>query len=219
VRREEVGRVTRLTARFDAPALRWGLLADPHLSWDAAAERHGFSPDRLVAESVAQAVEVPLDGALVNGDLAWAEGLRDDYVRVRERFQPLAARFPLAYMLGNHDRREVALAELAGELYGEGEAPGNAVTVVEAAPVRLILLDSLFRVDITGGLLGKAQRDWLAETLAESRKPTVLVVHHPLRDDAGALLDSDRLLALAQASGRVKAIFSGHDHVFRPETR
>lgn len=122
-------------------------------------------------------------------------------------------------MLGNHDRREVALAALAGETHEEeDERPPNVVTVVDAAPVRLILLDSLYRVDVTPGLLGKTQRDWLARTLAESSKPSVIVVHHPLRDSDSALLDAERLLGLVQPSGRVKAIFTGHDHVFRAET-
>lgn len=211
--------MTRLTARFGSPTLRWALFADPHLCWDRDAERHGFAPDRLVAQTVAQAAEASLDGALVNGDLAWAEGLREDYWRVRERFAPLAERFPLAYSLGNHDRREVALAELAGESYEYEDRPPNAVAVIEAAPVRLVLLDSLFRVDVTAGLLGKVQREWLAKTLADSSRPTVIVVHHPLRDSDSALLDAERLLPLTQTYGQVKAIFTGHDHVWRVESR
>ena len=197
--------------------LRWGLFSDPHLSWDATAERHGFAPDRLVGETVAQAAGLPLDGALVNGDLAWFDGLRDDYHRVRERFRPLYERFPVVFNLGNHDRREVALAELAGELYPADEQPPNTVAIVDAAPVRLILLDSLYRVDVTPGMLGKIQRDWLADALAESSKPTVIIVHHPLRDSDSALADAERLRPLLQSRAQVKAVFTGHDHTYRPE--
>ena len=93
---------------------------------------------------------------------------------------------------------------------------GKHVLVIELAPVRLIMLDSLLYVNTTAGLLGKAQREWLGEYLrAASDLPTLLFLHHPLADNDGALLDTDRFLSIIRPHRKVKAVFYGHSHQYR----
>ena len=65
------------------------------------------------------------------------------------------------------------------------------------------------------GLLGKAQRAWLAAYLPTvADRPAVILVHHPPSDEDGDLLDGDRLLAILRANPHVKAIVHGHAHVW-----
>jgi 3',5'-cyclic AMP phosphodiesterase CpdA len=82
--------------------------------------------------------------------------------------------------------------------------------------VRWILLDSLDRVNVTPGILGKEQLDWLARTLdAAPRSPTVLFLHHnPEPTDIG-LRDTREFLEVVRPRRQVKAAFFGHTHTWR----
>ncbi len=87
------------------------------------------------------------------------------------------------------------------------------MTIVDAGPTRLILLDSLVKTNETPGLLGKVQRDWLKTYLAESDDtPLLLCFHHSLRDTDGDLLDSPRLFEIIEPVRKVKALVYGHSH-------
>ena len=213
--RVEAGRIAWLSG----PGGRWALLADTHLSADPEAAYDGRRTLDGAQRAADQAALAGVDAVIVNGDLAWARGEAGDYERAAEVFQPLAARVPVILSPGNHDRRDHLLRRFLPEAFSLNE-PAKLITVVDTPAARMILLDSLYRVDVVPGLLGEAQRGWLAGVLdAEPRRPTALFVHHPLGEDDGALLDGDRLLAIVQPRPQVKAVFTAHDHVWRPETR
>jgi 3',5'-cyclic AMP phosphodiesterase CpdA len=215
VERVAAGRVAWLRG----PGVRWALLADTHVSVDAEAQYDGFRTLGGAERAVSEALAAGVDGAIVNGDLAWALGAPGDYERLADTFAPLARRAPLVLAPGNHDDRENLVRRFRPEAFGLAEPP-KLITVIDTPPARMIALDSLYRTDVVPGLLGEAQRRWLAATLdAEPNRPTVLFAHHPLGEDDGALLDGDRLLALVQPRRQVKAIFTAHDHVWRPERR
>lgn len=213
--RGEHGRV----ARVALPGARWALLADTHLSADPSAEYDGQRVGANVERALEQIAAARVDGVIVNGDLAWMEGLPEDYGEVAESFAQLALGTPVALALGNHDRRDRALQRFHPEAFSLNE-PAKLITVIDAPGVRFVLLDSLYRTDVVPGLLGQAQREWLRNFLdAEDPRPTVVVVHHPLTEDDGALLDGDRLLGVLQPRSQVKAVFTAHDHVWRHERR
>ena len=208
---EEAGRVFYLADRAPGPSCRWALLADSHVSADPHRYVGAARAERHLSEAVEQIIRADPDGVLINGDLAWEEGLDADYGRIQSILKPLIERFAVVIAPGNHDRRE-GLLQSFGQF--EGTPPLKTLTVVECGPVRLMALDSLYRTDVVPGLLGKAQRTWLDRFWRKSSpRPTALFVHHPLDDEDGSLLDGDRLAALA--AGRCDVIFTGHDHAFR----
>ena len=211
----EHGRVARLTVAGD----RWALLADTHLSTDPEACYDRQNTLANVQRALGQIAAAGVDGALVNGDLAWTEGLAADYERVAETFARLASDIPVAMALGNHDRLDRALSQFHPGAFSL-DAPANLITVVDAPAVRLVALDSLYRTDVVPGLLGRAQREWLRSFLdAEDERPTAIFVHHPPKEDDSALLDGDRLLEILQPRRQVKVVFTAHDHVWRHERR
>ncbi len=192
------------------------LFADLHIPADPEIRYGEFSP----VENLRQAVAGARGSAacVVNGDISWAAGLEDDYRLAAELLQPLTAVCPTAVMPGNHDRRG-PLGAICGGWGSDVLLAAKLVEIFEFETARLICIDALFRTDIVGGLVGKEQRDWLAGELEGGpSKPTVVAVHHPLRDDDDSLLDADRLLRLVERFPQVKAIFTAHDHVLRRET-
>ncbi|MCB1022574.1 MAG: metallophosphoesterase [Acidobacteria bacterium] len=209
--RVDAGRIAWVTAS----ASHFALLADLHLSADASVEYDGFRPLDNCARAVEQALAAGVEGALADGDLAWANGEAGDYDRVAEMLAPLSERAPVVLAPGNHDRRDRLLRRFHPEAYSLND-PAKLITVVDTPRARLMLLDSLYRTDVVPGLLGQAQRHWLGATLDSAPdRPTLLFVHHPLGEDDGALLDAPRLLSIVEPRRQVKAVFTAHDHVWR----
>jgi 3',5'-cyclic AMP phosphodiesterase CpdA len=196
------------------------LLADPHIPADPAMAFHGLRPAEHARQAVEEILEAGSQGGLIAGDLAWDQGLPGDYAHLHAIVEPLAARMPLCLMLGNHDNRSAFLAEFAPAQVPPEAAVEKSLAIVEHGPIRWILLDSLFRTDIVAGLLGQAQRCWLARLLETADpRPTLIVVHHPLHEDDDSLLDGDRLFGLAEPFPQVKAILTAHDHAYRTAVR
>jgi Icc protein len=122
---------------------------------------------------------------------------------------------PIAMALGNHDDRKNFLAAF-GSPAGRQNVPAKSVVVVEGSAMRLVVLDSLLEANVTPGLLGKAQREWLLTFLAASPlRPTMVFVHHTFDDGDGSLMDSRQLFDIVRGFPAVKALVYGHSHAFR----
>jgi 3',5'-cyclic AMP phosphodiesterase CpdA len=154
-------------------------------------------------------------GVVVCGDLARLQGRPEDYRELRALLEPVAAVARVYVGLGNHDDRQAFLEVFRDTPGTRAPVKARHVTVIEHEALRVVVLDSLLYVDRVAGLLGKAQREWLAGWLpAVADRPVVLFVHHPPTDEDGDLLDGDRLLAIVEANRHVKAVFHGHAHVW-----
>lgn len=199
--------------RRHAPALRWALLADTHVSRDPKTGSGGVKTADSVAQAVEQVQASGVEGTIINGDVAWLEGLVEDYAAAEQLLGSLANHGPLITLPGNHDAR--------GELCKVFSDPRmdelalKVVTVVDAGVLRLVCLDSLWRTDVVTGRLDTAQLTWLDSWLvAHANKPVALFVHHPLNDQQNGLLDAPELLGVLGKHKAAKAVFTAHDHVF-----
>ena len=191
------------------------LLADTHIPEDVENNYRGFYPYQNLEKVVPEIIAASPDGVFIAGDLARLTGESGDYANLKKLLNPVAEKTPVFMALGNHDNRENFL-KVFDETPGEKPAvKGKHVTIVEKAPARLIMLDSLFYVNKVPGLLGKAQRQWLENYLKESDEtPTILCFHHTLSDGDGDLLDVPRLFSMIAPIRKVKAIVYGHSHVY-----
>ena len=207
------GRAMGQPGETPATTSRWAFLADTHIAADANDHSGQFYPHRNLEKVLDQVLAQPPEGMMIAGDVARLHGFADDYVQVRKLLSPLDGKVPVYMALGNHDDRTNVLAEFKNPPGDIQPVRGKHVTIVDAGSVRLVLLDSLFNVNQTPGLLGKAQRDWLKAYLAESDEtPLLLCFHHALRDTDGDLLDSPRLFDIIEPVRKVKALVYGHSH-------
>jgi Icc protein len=207
--------------RRDTPAsppggqLHLALLSDTHVPGDRVNGHRGMSPWENLRAAAAQVAAARPQGVVICGDAARLEGREDDYRELRALLEPVAAVAPVYVGLGNHDDRG-RFREVFPDAPGvHAPVDGKHVSVIEHEAVRVVVLDSLLYVNEVAGLLGKAQRAWLAAYLPTvADRPAVIFVHHPPSDEDGDLLDGDRLLAILRANGHVKAIVHGHAHVW-----
>lgn len=214
-------------AAFDEPAPYVALLADTHIDADPTRVVHAEKinlTDHLrdvVADILAQPT-APAAVAVV-GDLALKNGRPGDYAQFLKLVAPLRQRgIPVHLTLGNHDDRGPLREALKVE--ADAAVEGRFATVVDAAGVRLVLLDSLDKVDQVDGVLGEVQRRWLGQTLdARPELATVVLMHHhpsPTAEPAkGALQDTTALLEILRPRNQVKALVFGHTHTWRREER
>lgn len=194
---------------------RWAFLADTHIPEDVNDNYRAFYPYQNLQNVVPQIISDAPDGVVIAGDLARLTGRLGDYANLKELLSPVAERTPVFMALGNHDNRE-NFAKVFDKTPGEKHRiKGKHVAVVNKAPVRLIILDSLLYTNKVPGLLGKAQRQWLEDYLKNcDDTPTILCFHHTLGDGDGDLLDVPRLLSIVKPIRKVKAIVYGHSHAY-----
>ena len=213
--------VALVASAFDTPAaasdrdLHLALLSDTHVPGDRVNGHRGMNPWENLRVAAAQVVAVRPAAVAICGDAARREGREDDYRELRALLEPVAAVAPVYVALGNHDDRD-RFRKVFTDCPGvHAPVDGKHVSVIEHEAVRVVVLDSLLYVNEVAGLLGKAQRAWLAAYLPTvADRPAVVLVHHPPSDEDGDLLDGDRLLAIVRANPHVKAIVHGHAHVW-----
>lgn len=201
--------------KTDETQINLALLADTHIPEDVENNYRGFYPYQNLEKVVPEIISSSPDGVFIAGDLARLTGESGDYANLKKLLNPVAEETPVFMALGNHDNRENFL-KVFDDTPGEKPAvKGKHVTIVEMAPVRIIMLDSLLYVNKVPGLLGKAQRQWLENYLKVSDEtPVILCFHHTLSDGDGDLLDVPRLFSMIAPIRKVKAIVYGHSHVY-----
>lgn len=205
----------RQTRKGPATA-KWALLSDTHIPEDVNNNYRGFYPYRNLEKIVPDVIANAPDAVAITGDLARLTGQPGDYANLKKLLTPLTEKKSVFMALGNHDHRDNFLKTFDKFPGQKQPVSGKCVLVAETPPVRLITLDSLFYTDKVPGLLGRAQRQWLAEYLEKSdNTATVLCVHHSLGDGDGDLLDLPRLYDIVKPIRKVKAIVYGHSHVYR----
>jgi predicted phosphodiesterase len=197
----------------DEATTRWALLSDTHVAADRDHRFRGFYPYHNLHQVAAEIADDLPDGVIITGDLARSRGRPAAYRNFGHLIAPIAAERPVYLALGNHDNRSNFLRASARTSDGGGLVTNKHISIINAGPVRMIVLDSLMHVRMFAGMLGRPQRSWLDTYLQIcDDKPTILFIHHRPRAD---LLDARRLLEIAVPNRKVKAIVYGHSHRFR----
>jgi len=154
------------------------------------------------------------DIVMVTGDLA-NHGGDADYLRVKKVLDSLE--MPYHLVVGNHDSRAKLRSIFSDHplLHSRSE---YIQYVIEDAPVRIIVLDTL-AVGSHRGLIDAERLAWLDARLAEApQKPTMIFLHHPpfetgmpYPDSLG--LDGKEALGKIVAKYRnIEAVAAGHTH-------
>ncbi len=191
----------------------WAFLSDTHIAGDIREAYRGFVPYQNLQTVVPQVLSAAPEGVIINGDVARLSGEKSDYQQVKQLLLPLAQELPVHMTMGNHDDRDnfrEAFSEPATLV------EDRHVHVIEAPPLRMILLDSLLYVNKVVGLLGKMQRSWLEMFLdSTTPMPTLIFVHHTLGDDDSDLQDVERMFDIIRPHPSVKAVLYGHSHRYQ----
>lgn len=194
----------------------WALFSDIHISGDPAKIVRGTNPTENFKLAAAEVLKLSRNPAalMICGDLAFSQGLSEDYRNLVSLLDPLrAAGLPLHLALGNHDNRERFWA--AFPKARKSYLKDKHALILKTPHANVFLLDSLERTNSTPGLLGEEQLFWLAKQLdSQKRKPAIVVAHHNPMDEpnTGALKDTQALFDVLRPRKQVKAYVFGHTH-------
>lgn len=203
----------RLFGGVREDSTRWAFLSDTHIASEPDRRYRGFCPYRNLQEVVA-CIESDLpDGVVVTGDLARQNGQVKAYDNLKLLLASISRKRPVCLGIGNHDDRNDFFKVFAGTAVAERPIDNRHIVTINAGPVRLVVLDTLYFVNMIPGLLGRPQCTWLETLLlASDEKPTILCLHHTPKID---LLDSGRFFDIIGPMAKVKAVVYGHSHRYQ----
>lgn len=164
------------------------ILSDTHIgAWNSPK----YQGEKF-AECLARVLALdPLPARIfITGDFAYLWGRKEDYKLARELLQPVVdAGVEIVIGMGNHDRRENFL-EFWPEYANRSPVEGRIVSKARGAHFDFIMLDTLDQPKetnrwITPGTLDDKQREWLAYECASSKRPLLVMGHHPADELGG----------------------------------
>ena len=191
-------------------------LTDLHVRPEGIAAYRVCESNMLTERALRAVARLRPDVVIITGDLTDC-GLAAEYkllAGLLRRYLPM----PVHVIPGNHDRRDVLLANLPGVQCHRGIIQ----YAVELGPVRLVMLDSVVPGAGHGSMDG-GRLEWLDHTLSQAPdRPTMIGMHHPpflcgiTHLDSINLRDYEAFTALIARHPQVERIVCGHHH--RPVT-
>lgn len=199
-----------------------GMLADVHYA-DRAMRNNRYYRDSLakVRQCIAEFNLARIDFAIELGDfvdqgesleaeLSYLEQIEQEYANFRgERH----------YVLGNHD-----VATFSKEqFFSNCDAKQNYYSF-DSGSFHNIILDACYNKDLSDYKAGNFdwtqtyihpdEQEWLRYDLQETGKKTIVFVHQRLDDeeDAHGVKNAPDVRNILEESGKVLAVFQGHDH-------
>lgn len=129
---------------------------------------------------------------------------------------------PVRYVLGNHDMDNLSKAQALAVLNPGGVAD-RGYQAFSAGGVRFVLLDACFgregkpydrgRFDWRDTFVPEAELLWLEAELGAAREPAIVLAHQRLDGNGDAYVkNSEAVRGVLEKSGKVLAVFQGHDH-------
>ncbi len=196
----------------------FAFFSDAHVAADVTTIQRGVNmADQSGTAAVHDLVAWPVRPAavIVNGDLAFQDGLPGDYATFGKLIEPVRSLAPIYLSLGNHDQRDDFWSAFPHDRAAQKTALHRQAAVFSSERANWFLLDSLDVTDASPGELGSAQIDWLSRELdARPGKPAIIVGHHNLKspDTTSWLKDSAALEEIFVRHRQVKAYVYGHTH-------
>ncbi len=222
--------VRRVSAASAPPAvgLRFGLVTDVHY---ANADPRGANFYRESLAKLREAIErFRADGAAFVAELGDFKDMQtgepeartlEDLIAVEAEFQRFGG--PTYHVLGNHDVDNLSKAQVLAHVTNTGIDAARSYYAFTGGGIRFIVLDTDFTRD--GGdydhghfdwrdiHVPPPELDWLRAELTAGTSPAIVFAHHRLDGDGTVqVVNRAEVRAILEQSGRVLAVFQGHDH-------
>ena len=130
---------------------------------------------------------------------------------------------PTYHVLGNHDMDNLSKPQFVAHVTNTGITPGRSFYGFSRGGLRFIVLDATYdkdgrdydhgKFDWRDSNLPAAQLEWLGPELEATGEPVIVFVHQRLDGNGPASIHNrEAVRKLLEASGKVLAVFQGHDH-------
>jgi Calcineurin-like phosphoesterase len=219
-----LGNRPRLPAGF-----RFGLLTDAHYG-DAPPKgtRYFRESTAKVREAIARFNEAHVWFVAELGDMlmdATQEVPEAHLLALLDVIEGEFRRFngPTYHVLGNHDLDNLSKAQVLAHLTNTGIAPGRSFYSFNTGGVQFLVVDAEFLADGRSYDHGNydwrdihvppPELEWLRFELSATTSPVIVFIHQRLDGDGDVqVVNRVEVRAILENSGRVLAVFQGHDH-------
>lgn len=217
-----VGATARPFSATDNGDFTFGVFADPQYADKAPAMGRSYRDSlEKLGRCIARLNELKPAFAIGLGDFTDSGPDRKTELIYVQRIETIYRKFrgERYYVIGNHDLDHMTKAEFIAST-GMREPHYS----FDCGPNHFVVLDGNFRKDFkpvgagnavwTDTWIPPAQQKWLAADLAKTDRPTIAFVHQRLDEDgtAHAVKNAADVRGILEKSGRVVAVFQGHDH-------
>ena len=130
---------------------------------------------------------------------------------------------PTYHVLGNHDMDNISKSQMLSGITNTGIPSDRSFYAFSNSGIRFVVLDACFKREgapyDTGNFdwrdtwVPAEELEWLEEELAGSRESVIVLAHQRLDGGADAFVkNSAEVRTVLERSGKVLAVFTGHDH-------
>ena len=218
----------------DAPLVRFGLVTDCHYAEIPLAHRPMPVGDASYRESVAKLAEAvavfnreKVDFEIELGDFKDLGPTKAETLGYLDRIERTFAGFagPRYHVFGNHDFDALTAEEFLARVENTGLAKPSGHYAFERGGVKFIVLNGCYNAKNEPYVPGNWEWDdarvppfeiaWLKRELAAAKGDVIVFTHQRLDTEAEhrhLMRNADELRAVFEASGKVRAVFTGHQH-------
>jgi 3',5'-cyclic AMP phosphodiesterase CpdA len=180
--------------------------------------RLGYDIVARLSQNIAHIKPVP-HAAFCLGDIVNNSTDEDEWLRFSDSAKPITLKMPLFYARGNHDGNDTVSEKFFRQL--SGITSDTFYYAFSEENTLLIILDTYERGK-ESAVIGD-QLNWLQNQLDSASADTsiwniFIFMHHPLypqgKHSGENLVNADDLHQLFLKHQKIRAVFSGHDHIF-----
>ena len=199
----------------------------PESALSAAGGRYFRESRRKLAEAVAVFNARKLDFAIELGDFKDDSGGRERTIKCLEAIESEFAKFsgPRYHVAGNHDFDCITPDEFFSRVPNDGMISSSGYYSFECGGVKFVVLDACFdsfmqHYDCANpwddSNVPTWELEWFGNELAAAKGSVIVFCHQRLDDLAEPrhkVRNAAEVRALMERSGKVKGVFTGHQHV------
>jgi len=219
----------------EEPVVRFGMVTDLHyadidpdpISRGVVGWRYYRESRRKLAEAVAVFNARKVDFAIELGDFKDDTNGPEGTLRHLESIEAAFAKFegPRYHVTGNHDLDCITPAEFYARTPNDGAVSETGYYSFVRGGVTFIVLNATYRADgvhwsrknvWNDANVPPAEMDWLKNELDAAEGNVYVFCHQRLEDSAERqhiVKNAAEVRALFEASGKVKGVFTGHQHM------
>jgi len=219
---------------FQSPVIRFGLVTDPHYAEaDPPGNSNRYYRHSLDKLKIAMSLfnQEKVDFVIELGDFKDQdpEPEKENTLRYLKIIEKAFIEFngPRYHVLGNHDMDSISKKEFQENIENTGIPKENTYYSFDRNGIHFVVLDANFthmgrhynngKFDWTDSNIKYKQLKWLKQDLEDTGKPTIVFVHQRLDTPHAnykthCIRNAAEIRSLLEKSGKIKAVFHGHDH-------